>query len=139
MPDFNQIAEDLKSDEGWEPSAYQDHLGFWTIGYGFLIDDRKGGQIPRRIAHLWLQYAIKDKWKDLITREPWVEEQPEEVQRALANMIYQMGVDGVLKFRNMLSALKEGNRERAALEALDSTWAAQTPQRAQRVAARIRG
>lgn len=28
------------------PHAYQDSLGYWTIGVGFLIDGRKGGRLP---------------------------------------------------------------------------------------------
>jgi lysozyme len=48
-------------------------------------------------------------------------------------------VAGVLKFKGMLEALKAGKREFAANEALDSLWARQTPERARRVAAQIRG
>ena len=32
--------EQLKRDEGEILHAYQDHLGFWTIGIGILIDKR---------------------------------------------------------------------------------------------------
>ncbi len=39
---INELTADLKNDEGWRPFAYQDHLGFWTLGYGFLIDQRRG-------------------------------------------------------------------------------------------------
>lgn len=57
----------------------------------------------------------------------------------MANMAYQLGVSGVLRFRKMLEALRAGDREKAAEEALDSAWATQTPERAQRVARLIRG
>ena len=33
----------LRRDEGRVRHAYQDHLGYWTIGVGRLIDQRKGG------------------------------------------------------------------------------------------------
>ena len=33
----------LKKEEGVVKHAYQDHLGYWTIGVGRLIDKRKGG------------------------------------------------------------------------------------------------
>lgn len=133
------VAEDLKRDEGWVPHAYQDHLGFWTIGYGFLIDERRGGQLPKHIALAWLQWEIERRWEQLTREAPWLEDQPEDVQRALANMAYQLGVSGVLRFRKMLGALRAGDREKAAQEALDSLWAAQTPARAERVAELIRG
>jgi lysozyme len=35
------LAEMLTRDEGRVRHAYQDHLGFWTIGVGRLIDQRK--------------------------------------------------------------------------------------------------
>lgn len=133
------VAEDLKRDEGWVPHAYQDHLGYWTIGYGFLIDKRKGGRLPKHIGNQWLQWEIEQRWRELTDAEPWLDDQPEDVQRALANMAYQLGVSGVLRFRKMLQALRDGNREKAAQEALDSLWAAQTPARAERVAELIRG
>lgn len=133
------VAQDLKRDEGWVPHAYQDHLGYWTLGYGFLIDQRRGGRLPRHIANQWLEWEIDQRWNKLTSAEPWLDDQPEDVQRALANMAYQLGVSGVLRFRKMLQALRDGDREKAAQEALDSVWATQTPERAQRVARLIRG
>ncbi len=136
---IDDLIDDLKTDEGWEPSAYQDHLGYWTIGWGFLIDERKGGEIPKEIAEAWLTYAATKRWNELVARHLWLNDQPEDVQRALGNMVYQLGVGGVSNFKKMLAHLKDGNRVLAAEEALNSTWATQTPERAQRVAAHIRG
>lgn len=133
------VAEDLKADEGWVPHAYRCSEGYLTIGYGFLVDERRGGQIPRHIALQWLHWEIDRRWTQLTSELPWLEDQPEDVQRALANMAYQLGVGGVLGFRKMLAALRTGDRETAAAEALKSTWARQTPNRAQRIAALIRG
>lgn len=136
---IDDLVGDLRVDEGWEPSAYQDHLGYWTIGYGFLIDERKGGEIPREIADQWLVYAATIRWQSFAAKHPWVLEQPEDVQRALGNMAYQLGVAGLSGFQLALAALETGDRAEAAREFLDSRWAVQTPNRAQRVAALIRG
>lgn len=136
---LDDLIHDLKLDEGWKPSAYKDHLGYWTIGYGFLIDESKGGELPIEVADFWLEYAVKKRWDAFLFRHAWVHDQPSDVRRALGNMVYQMGVQGVSNFKNMLAALQEGDREKAAIEALDSTWATQTPVRAKRVAALIRG
>lgn len=70
---------------------------------------------------------------------PAFNDQPAEVQRALGSMAYQLGPAGVMKFKRMLAALAAGDRETAADEALDSTWSRQTPARARRIAALIRG
>jgi lysozyme len=136
---LDKLLAQLRDDEGWRESPYRDHLGFLTIGYGFLIDERRAVKMPRAVGDLWLELVAKEKWDDLVSRVPWLSAQPEAVQQALANMAYQLGVDGVLGFRTMLAALSGGDRVRAAEAALDSKWATQTPARAQRVARLIRG
>lgn len=147
---IDELITDLKRDEGWRPFAYDDasgepvHKGFElegyvTIGYGFCIDSEKGSPLPRKVAEYWLGLLVNKRWIDLVTRIPWLVDQPANVQRALGNMAYQLGVSGVLRFQKMLDALGAGDRETAADEALDSKWAKQTPNRAKRVAALIRG
>lgn len=136
---IDELADDLKSDEGWVEHAYQDHLGFWTLGYGFLIDERRGGRIPRVIADAWLRYEIEMRLEALQGALPWLHAQSDDVRRALGNMAYQLGVNGLLNFKRMLHALKAGERQEAAREALDSNWAEQTPARARRIAALISG
>jgi len=137
--DRDQLIKDLERDEGFVPHVYQDTLSFWTIGYGFMVDQRKGGQIPRDVADYWLEYLVRNISSELDARLPWLADQPEPVVRALHNMAYQMGVRGLLNFRRMLAALEAGNRTEAAREALNSRWATQTPNRAQRIADLIRG
>lgn len=136
---IEQLAADLKKDEGWREHAYQDHLGYWTIGYGFLIDQRRGGKLPKAVAEYWLEYLIEERIKALCERLPWFVDMPDDVQRALLNMSYQLGINGLLNFRKMLAALERCDRHEAARQALDSTWARQTPARAKRMAALIRG
>ena len=128
----------LKHDEGWRASAYQDHLGFWTIGYGFLIDERRCGKLPARVAEFWLDHLLDKLTAELAVRVPCWDEQPEIVQEALANMAYQLGVNGLLKFKRMLRAVALRHYGEAARHALDSKWAEQTPNRARRVANMIR-
>lgn len=136
---FDQLLEELKSDEGWRAEPYQDHLGYWTIGFGFLIDARKPVRLPREVGEVWLRYEAERRYEALLGRFPWLEDQPDDVKRALTNMSYQLGVNGVSHFRRMLAALEMGDRRGAAEEALDSRWAKQTPARAERVAGLIRG
>lgn len=72
---------------------------------------------------------------DLLQQVPCYEHLSPVRQRAILNMAFQLGVDGVLKFRRMIAALDRGDYARAAIEALDSKWAKEdTPQRAARVA-----
>lgn len=136
---LDKLCEHLKAEEGFVPHAYKDHLGWLTLGYGFLIDERKGGKIPEAIAEQWLHHEAAHKWWAIAGKHPWLLDQPEEVQVAIGSMCYQMGVAGVLKFGRMLNALKDGDRKAAADYALQSKWAKQTPARAKRVTDLIRG
>lgn len=56
----------------------------------------------------------------------------EDRQSIIISMAYQMGIKGVLGFGNMWSAIRKGDWDKAADEALDSRWARQTPARAHR-------
>lgn len=133
-----QLLEDLKSDEGFRSSVYLDTEGFQTIGYGFLVDSRKGGGIPPEVAEFWLQWIVDRMVPSLRRALPWFDTKPEPVQRALCNMAYQMGLSGLLGFRRMLAYIQNDDYEGAYQEALDSQWAIQTPNRARRRAALIR-
>jgi lysozyme len=147
---IDELIEDLKRDEGWRGFIYDDATGepivkgsvvqgYPTIGFGFCVSEDRGAELPGRIGEDWLRHAVLERWNRLVTLEPWLQEQPEDVQRAVANMAYQLGVEGVRRFRKMLAALKDGDRRTAAAEALNSRWSEQTPERARRVAALIRG
>ncbi|MCG8505996.1 MAG: glycoside hydrolase family protein [Sphingomonadales bacterium] len=134
MVDRAQLIREIEREEGWREHAYQDHLGFWTIGYGFLIDERKGGGLPKDIADAWLEKLIADIEESLDREIFWWRTLTEARQRALINMAYQLGVNGLMAFQNMLAALRDADYATAAKEALDSKWAKQTPQRARRMA-----
>ena len=64
------------------------------------------------------KYGVK--WDDLNKRE----------KAALTSQAFQLGETGQGNFENMWTALAAGDKETAALEALDSAWASQTPERA---------
>jgi lysozyme len=128
----------VKGDEGWRSFVYQDHLGFDSIGWGFCIDPKKTDGLPKPVAEFWITWLINDRLSGL---RKWAgfDRQPEEIQLALLNMSYQLGVRGVLNFTRMIKALEVGDRATAKLEALDSKWARQTPARANRIADIIGG
>jgi len=148
---IDELVEDLKSDEGWRPWVYDDETGepiskgstvhgYPTIGYGQMVDYSRGGGITKHIGEQMLIEAATLRWNQLVNLLPFVQHQPEEVQRALGNMAYQLGVGGVYGFKKMLQALRDGDRVAAAQHALDSKWAnEQTPKRARRVAGLIGG
>ena len=133
-----QLIADLKRDEGVILHEYRDHLGFSTIGVGRLIDKRKGGGISMAEAEYLLSNDIDRVAKELDGKLPWWRTLTEPQQRALANMAFQLGIGGLLKFKRVLKALQDGNGAEAEKHALDSLWASQTPARAKRVAELLR-
>jgi lysozyme len=136
------VSDDLRdlliAEEGEKLSAYQDHLGYWTIGVGHLIDARKGGSISRRISRLMLDEDIEVARVSLLAALPWAVDLDPVRLNTLIAMAFQMGVSGVLKFKLTLAYLRGDHFDQAADEMLDSTWAKQTPERAKRMAERIR-
>ena len=129
----------LKRDEGWSGHPYRDTRGFLTIGYGFLIDERRSVKLPKAVGELWLEILAMERAEEIAKAWEPFSKQDMEIQLALANMSYQLGVRGVLNFKRMLLALERNDRLAAAQEALDSRWARQTPERAARIAAMIKG
>lgn len=132
------IAEQLDRDEGRKSAAYQDHLGYWTIGVGRLIDARKGGGLrPDEIDYL-LNNDINDRVAALTQALPWFKDLDEARQGVLINMAFQLGTDGLLGFKTTLRLVSEGQYADAALQMVQSKWASQTPERATRLAKQMK-
>ena len=122
----------LKREEGFVSHAYQDHLGYWTIGYGRLIDQRKGGSISNEEGEFLLSNDIRDREDALDDLIPWWREMTSARQAVLLSMAFQMGVSGLMKFRNTLRHMEAADYDRAAKGMRASRWAIQTPGRAER-------
>lgn len=135
MRSWHEDLEDqLTRHEGWRSSAYKDHLGFLTIGYGRLIDARRGGGLSEGEGRMLLRNDIARVIAELSSRLPWFQFLPPRKKQALANMAYQLGINGVLNFKRMIQALQGRHWATAECEALDSLWARQTPSRAREIA-----
>jgi lysozyme len=134
-----ELVKQLRGDEGEKPCAYQDHLGFWTIGVGRLVDSRKPGAGLRsdEITFL-LNNDIDDRIDALTRRLPWFQNLDDARKGVLLNMSFQLGVDGLLGFKNTLAMIERGEYARAAEAMLFSRWAEQTPARAKRMSEQMR-
>lgn len=139
MPMDDQLLADLVRDEGEVLHAYQDHLGFWTIGVGRLIDKRRGGGVTHEEAMYLLRNDVAKVAAELDSKLPWWRSLSEPRQRVLLNMGFNLGVAGLLKFKNTLAAIERGDYEAAARGMLASLWARQIGARAQRLADLMRG
>lgn len=132
--DVSELMQHLRREEGVRHSVYQDHLGYWTIGVGRMVDERLGGKLSDDEVDYLLRNDISRVIDELNTNIPWWESLEPGAKIALASMCFQMGWPRLSKFKKMLAALQASQYEMAASEALDSVWAKQTPERAKRVA-----
>jgi lysozyme len=122
------LKSDLIADEGVRLKPYLCPAGKTTIGVGRNLDDVG---ITEAEAMTLLDDDVARVTAQLAKALPWL--QGNNVQRAVGNMTFQMGLGGVLKFKKMLAALQVKDYTTARREALNSAWARQTPQRAKRV------
>jgi lysozyme len=120
-----EFLEMLVRHEGVVPHAYQDSLGFWTIGVGRLIDKRKGGRLRRSEYMFMLQNDVDEVVAELDKQIPWWRSLTPNRQAVLANMAFNLGVKGLLGFKNTLAMIKSGDYEGAAKGMLNSKWAKQ--------------
>lgn len=133
-----ELSKQLEREEGRVRYAYQDHLGYWTIGIGRLIDKRKGGGLSDEEIDYLLTNDIERVQKELLKKLPWATQLSPARLGVLIGMAFQMGVDGLLGFKNTLAMIKAGDYEGAANGMGNSKWARQTPARAKRMAEQMR-
>lgn len=135
----HSAAEMLERDEGYREYAYQDHLGYWTIGIGHLIDKRRGGRLHRDIIYQILSRDISEKTEQLYEYFPWAMELDEPRRAVLICMCFQLGIDGLRKFKKAMDFMEKGAYYAAASEFANSLVAReQTPERWERFCNQIR-
>lgn len=131
------IISQLKRDEGCRLEAYEDTLGFWTIGYGHCDGEIEDGDvITQEEAETLLVKDIKDATERVAKMFPWAKNLDEVRLAALVNMSFQLG-SKIGQFTRSMDCIRDGRYYEAETHLLNSLWAKQTPQRARRVARQI--
>jgi lysozyme len=135
----SELIRQLRADEGERKCVYFDTLGYATIGVGRLVDARKPGAGLRddEIAFL-LNNDVDDRIDALTRKLPWFQNLDDARKGVLLSMAFQLGVEGLLGFKQTLQLVMEGKYENAAAAMLTSKWAQQTPARAKRLADQMR-
>lgn len=138
------IQKMLTYDEGYKLTVYRCTGGFLTGGIGHNFDadpalnimHRKmkfGDKLSPDEALALFDYDVKKVMMGLKTSLPFFNDAPEHIRAVLINMAFQMGINGLLKFKKMLRAMEEGDYEKAAMQIEDSKYYKDTPNRARRV------
>jgi|TARA_R110002050_G_scaffold181060_2_gene314601 lysozyme len=151
--DVKQVYEEISADEGIVLHAYlcsehhktvgighkvlstdvENDLHIYGIGADVADDQRISEDRCYELFQGDIQIAINgciriyDNWEDL----------PQEAQHILVNMCFQLGQGGLSKFKNFKAAIEDSQWQRASEEMMDSRWASQTPERAERLESRM--
>ena len=125
---LNRIKAQLVRHEGLRLKPYRCTAGKLTIGIGRNLDDRG---ITQKEAYALLENDIRDCEQQLLDEIPDVFTGLDEVrQSVLLNMCFNLGIKGLLGFKNTLGFISVGDWERAANGMLASKWAKQVGMRA---------
>ena len=132
--DLDRAAAYVEQEEGYRARVYRCPTGALTIGIGYNLD----AGMPHDEAVLLLRHRLAKIHAELSNKLPFFGRLSEIRQAALISMAYQMGTDGLLAFNRTLASIEAGHYDTAGREMLESKWARQTPERAQRTAYMIR-
>ena len=129
----------ISREEGYRELVYRCSEGYPSIGIGWKIGRKEDSlesykfmSVSERIAEMKCSERISEIRAELGAKLPFFFLQTIPRQTMLISMAYQMGVDGLMGFKNMLKAIEDRDYSEAAMEGLDSRWAKQTPERAER-------
>ena len=125
-----KLIQAIKEHEGYRMFPYRCTANKLTIGYGFNLEDVG---ISEEESELILKLRLQ-KLHNKLNELDWYAKQNQDRKDALLDMAYNLGFSGLLKFKKMIAALKINDYKSAAVEALNSKWAAQVGRRANKIA-----
>ena len=120
----------------------------WGVGYNItarglkplnkilglnITDPSQLAKLPREAALAVLDWDIADTTEKLMLRLPWMESLDAVRQKVLIDMAFNLGVPGLMKFKNTLRAVREARYSDAAAGMTASLWFKQTKSRALRL------
>lgn len=124
---MEDLKEQLIRHEGLRLTVYDCPAGYKTVGVGRNLE---GKGITEEEAMYLLDNDIKDFQESLSKELLWFDSLDECRRNILTNMAFNLGVSGLLKFKNTLAAVENKNWEEAASQMLESRWAEQVGSRA---------
>lgn len=124
---YNEVVSRTKKFEGLRLKCYKCSAGKNTIGWGRNLDDVG---ISKDEAELMFRNDINVCIESLEKNIPFFYDLPENVMKVLIDMRFNLGLEGLLKFKKMLQAISEGNYEQASVEIKNSRYAKQVGKRA---------
>ena len=129
---YQNLKKRIKLNEGYSPKPYKDQLGYLTIGYGHLILSNEKILLKKKIHKKELEEIFEKDFKKALsnfnsTLRSFTSNKKEK--ELLIEMIFQLGIKGFLKFKNLIKNMKKGNKHLVCLDMMESLWYKQTPNR----------
>jgi lysozyme len=143
------LKEMIRRHEGKRLKPYLCPAGKQTVGYGYNFDDNTlppeilsfmhlYGRITEEMAEELLDRSIESATWQCRDLYPGFDGYPEARRFALVDFVLNIGAGGARKFKKMLSAIKEGNWQKAADKMADSLWFRQVGERGSEIVGMVR-
>ena len=128
------LTTDLEREEGCRLVAYRDTRNVLTIGYGHTGPDvHEGLQWTQQDADEQLDHDVDHTCGQMDVVMPWWRSLDDVRANVLVKMAFQLGIGGLLQFRQMLAHVRAEEWDLARAAGLDSHWArSDSPARAKR-------
>ena len=142
---IEQLREELERDEGIIYKIYNDHLGYATFGIGHLVlesDPEYGAPLGTAVSEERCYEVFEQDVQTVLSDYEKLYEDfydlPEDAQLIIANMMFNMGLTRLSKFKVRKRGVDARDWETAADEMVDSRWYTQVQRRADRLVVRMR-
>ena len=142
--DIDKLREELKIDEGVKYEIYLDHLSLPTCGVGHLIKDtdpESGLPVGTKIEEERVNELFDEDIQVTIQECKYLyndfDDLPEEAQRIIANMMFNLGRPRLSRFLKMKQHVDNRDFVSASEEMKNSKWYRQVTNRAQRLCDRM--
>jgi len=143
---IEKIKEDLVKHEGYVAEIYLCSENYPTFGIGHMVteeDMEYTWPVGTPVTDERILQVFHDDCNAACTDASALflnfSSHPENVQRVLVNMAFNLGRSRLGKFKNMITAVNEGNYSKAADEMVDSKWYRQVKRRGEELVEIMRG
>jgi len=138
---YEELKEEIKLHEGFVPKVYRCSENKRTIGYGHLCVEPEQWDDDKEYSKEELETVFdKDFDNALKNAESLISSRSINhiAKQVIIEMVFQLGIGGVGKFKKMWEALDREDYLLASTEMLDSRWAKQTPARCGKLSGKMR-
>ncbi len=137
---MEEVKARIKAHEGFRNKVYEDTLGKRTVGYGHLcVEDHWDDNKEYDETYL-NEIFEKDFENALYNSRTLIGNRNINyiAQGIVCEMVFQLGIGNVSKFKKMFAALETENYEEAANQMIDSKWHKQTKSRCEHLASMMK-